>query len=156
MSAAHTHRASATEPRRKATPAQLERAHHQFQVINLIGRLTQDPQVATRSDTTICKLRVAVNRLPGKNGDDRGANYFDIATFGGLALNCGKYLTKGRRVGIAGRLNHNEWKADDGSSRQRVEIIADNVEFLDGPKRDEDSESESTGAEASSEAEIAF
>ena len=76
--------------------------------VNLIGRLTQDPQVATRSDTTICKLRVAVNRLPGKNGEDRGANYFDIATFGGLALNCGKYLTKGRRVGIAGRLNHTE------------------------------------------------
>ena len=117
--------------------------------VNLIGRLTQDPQVATRSDTTICKLRVAVNRLPGKNGEDRGANYFDIATFGGLALNCGKYLTKGRRVGIAGRLNHNEWKADDGSSRQRVEIIADNVEFLDGPKRDEDTDHGPDGAEVS-------
>jgi|SRR5450755_1720526 len=128
----------------------------QFQVINLIGRLTQDPQVATRSDTTICKLRVAVNRLPGKNGEDRGANYFDIATFGGLALNCGKYLTKGRRVGIAGRLNHNEWKADDGNSRQRVEIIADNVEFLDGPKRDEDTDSRPDGTEVSPEAEIAF
>ena len=110
--------------------------------VNLIGRLTQDPAVTPSTDTTRCKMRIAVQRRRGKDGEDKGANYFDVVAFGGQAVNCVKYLRKGRLIALTGHLNHSEWTAEDGSSRQRVEIIADNVMFLDGPKREDAEEQE--------------
>ena len=114
--------------------------------VNLIGRLTQDPTVTPSTDSTRCKMRVAVQRRRGKDGEDKGANYFDVVAFGGQAVNCGKYLRKGRQIALTGHLNHSEWTAEDGSSRQRVEIIADNVMFLDAPKREDDEEQETAVA----------
>ncbi len=125
--------------------------------VNLIGRLTQDPAVTPSADSTRCKMRVAVQRRRGKDGEDKGANYFDVVAFGGQAVNCGKYLRKGRQIALTGHLNHSEWTAEDGSSRQRVEIIADNVMFLDGPKREDDEEPETAvAAGVGAEDDIAF
>ena len=56
----------------------------------LIGRLTQDPATTTNGETTRCKMRLAVQRRRGKDGEDKGANYFDVVAFGGQAVNCGK------------------------------------------------------------------
>lgn len=125
--------------------------------VNLIGRLTRDPAVNPRTDTTRCRMRIAVQRRKGKNGEDKGANYFDVVAFGGQAVNCGKFLSKGRQIAVTGHLNHSEWAAEDGSSRQRVEIIADNVMFLDGPKRDEaDEQDTAVAAGVGTEDDIAF
>lgn len=127
--------------------------------VNLVGRLTQDP-VATTPDggRTRCKIRIAVQRPRGRNGEDKPANYFDVVAWDAQAVNCGKYLRKGRQVALSGRLNHSEWKAEDGTARQRVEIIADNVMFLDGPKQEEAAEGQETAVAAGvgAEDDIAF
>ena len=68
--------------------------------VNLIGRLTQDPAVNPSTDTTRCRMRIAVQRRKGKNGEDKGANYFDVVAFGGQAVNCGKFLSKGRQIAL--------------------------------------------------------
>jgi single-strand DNA-binding protein len=58
-------------------------------------------------------------------------NYFDVSVFGNQAESCAQYLSKGRPVGIDGRLNWREWDATDGSGkRQAVDIIAESVQFL--------------------------
>jgi single-strand DNA-binding protein len=114
--------------------------------VSVVGRLTQDPETTTKNDKTVCRMRIAVQRRRGKDGEDKGANYFDVVAWDGQAVNCGKYLRKGRQIALTGHLNHNEWKAEDGSSRQRVEIIADNVMFLDAPKRDEAEQQETAVA----------
>ncbi len=125
--------------------------------VSVIGRLTQDPAVTPSTDITRCKMRIAVQRRKGKNGEDKGANYFDVVAFGGQAVNCGKYLSKGRQIALTGHLNHSEWTAEDGSSRQRVEIIADNVMFLNAPKRDEvDDQETAVAAGVGTEDDIAF
>jgi single-strand DNA-binding protein len=124
--------------------------------VNLIGRLTQDPETTTKNDKTVCRMRIAVQRRRRRNGDDNGANYFDVVAFDGQGVNCGKYLRKGRQIALTGHLNHNEWRAEDGSSRQRVEIIADNVMFLDGPKSDEADSDEAVPARVGAEGDIAF
>jgi single-stranded DNA-binding protein len=49
--------------------------------VSLIGRLTQDPAVTPSTDTTRCKMRIAVQRGRGKDGEDKGANYFDVVAF---------------------------------------------------------------------------
>jgi len=99
----------------------------------LVGNLTRDPEVRqTPSGTSVCSLRIAVN---SRRRDESGQwtdkpNYFSVSVFGNQAESCAQYLSKGRPVAIDGRLDWREWDAQDGSKRQSVEIIADNVQFL--------------------------
>jgi single-strand DNA-binding protein len=58
------------------------------------------------------------------------AYYFDVTVWGRTAENCAQYLAKGRPVGVQGKLTWREWDAQDGSKRQSVEVVADNVQFL--------------------------
>ena len=100
--------------------------------ITLIGRLTKAPeQQTTSSGTNVTALRLAVNRA----GQD-GVDFVDVTTFGKLADVCNQYLTKGRRVGVNGRLRYSEWTTDNGT-RSKHDVVANAVEFLDGPKTNE-------------------
>ena len=58
-------------------------------------------------------------------------------TFDKLAATCGEYLTKGREVAVVGKLRLNEWTTKDGERRSKIQIVADVVQFLDAPKKDE-------------------
>ena len=101
----------------------------------LVGNLTRDPELRhTPSGTPVCSLRLAVNT---RRKDESGQwtdkpNYFDITVWGNQGENCAQYLSKGRPVGIDGRLEWREWEAQDGTKRQAVEVIADTVQFLGG------------------------
>ena len=109
--------------------------------VNLIGRLTADPELrAGRNDTTIGSLRLAVQR-PRKDGEDQGADYVDVTVFGNQAKVCAQYLAKGRKVAVEGHLHHSEWDGENGR-RQKLEVVARNVEFVDARKPDEDKEPE--------------
>ena len=100
----------------------------------LVGNLTKDPELRhTPSGTAVCKLRLAVNtrqkdQATGEWGDK--PNYFDVTVWGNQGESCAQYLSKGRPVGVDGRLDWREWEAQDGAKRQAVEIIAESVQFL--------------------------
>jgi single-strand DNA-binding protein len=100
----------------------------------LVGNLTRDPELRqTPSGTAVCKLRVAVNTrqkdsATGQWGDK--PNYFDVTVWGAQGESCAQFLAKGRPVAIDGRLDWREWDAQDGTKRQAIEIIAENVQFL--------------------------
>jgi single-strand DNA-binding protein len=100
----------------------------------LVGNLTRDPELRhTPSGTSVCKLRLAVNSrqkdaATGEWGEK--PNYFDVTVWGNQGENCAKFLSKGRPVGVDGRLDWREWEAQDGTKRQAVEVIADTVQFL--------------------------
>ena len=101
--------------------------------VTLVGRLTRDPEVKqTAGGSTITTLRLAVTSR-GKAGDvwEDQPNYFDVVCFGRTAETAGSYLAKGRRVGVDGRLQWREWEAKDGGKRQTVEVVANDVFFLD-------------------------
>jgi single-strand DNA-binding protein len=99
----------------------------------LVGNLTKDPELRhTPSGTAVCQLRIAVN---SRRRDETGQwvdkpNYFDVSIFGNQAESSAQYLSKGRPVGIDGRLDWREWEAQDGSKRQAVQVIAESVQFL--------------------------
>ena len=101
----------------------------------LVGNLTKDPELRTTGGgTSVCKLRIAVNT---RRKDETGQwvdkpNYFDVTVWGNQAESCAQYLSKGRPVGVDGRLDWREWEAQDGTKRQAVEIVADSVQFLGG------------------------
>jgi single-strand DNA-binding protein len=102
--------------------------------VTLVGRLTRDPELRhTGGGDPICSIRLAVSsrsRDEGGNWGDR-SNYFDVTVFGRQAETASTYLAKGRRIGVDGRLSWREWQAQDGSKRQSVEVIANDVFFLD-------------------------
>lgn len=107
--------------------------------VQLIGNLTRDPdQRQLPRGTDVCELRLAVN---GRRRTDEGEweddpNFFDIVTYGGLAVVCGEHLAKGRRVAVTGRLEHREWETDAGR-RSTVEVIASDIDFL-SPRPEEE------------------
>ena len=99
----------------------------------LVGNLTKDPELRhTPSGMAVCNLRLAVNT---RRKDETGQwvdkpNYFDITVWGNQGERCAQYLSKGRPVGIDGRLEWREWETPEGNKRQAVDVVADNVQFL--------------------------
>jgi single-strand DNA-binding protein len=102
--------------------------------VTLVGRLTRDPELRhSGGGDAICSIRLAVSsrsRDEGGNWGDR-SNYFDVTVFGRQAETASTYLAKGRRIGVDGRLSWREWQAQDGTKRQSVEVIANDIFFLD-------------------------
>ena len=102
--------------------------------VTLVGRLTRDPDLRTTAGgQEVANLRLAVTsrgRDESGNWTDK-SNYFDVTIFGKQAETAGQYLSKGRRVGVDGRLSWREWEAQDGTKRQAVEVTANDLFFLD-------------------------
>lgn len=99
--------------------------------IFLIGNLTRDPEMAsTSSGKGVCKFSLAVNRAFANANGERECDFFDIVVWGALGENCGKYLEKGKKVGIVGRLQTRTYQTERGENRKVTEIVADEVEFL--------------------------
>lgn len=104
--------------------------------VTLVGRLTRAPELRrTPAGEAVATLRLAFST---RARDDRGdwgdrSNYIDITLFGVRAELAERHLDKGRRVGIDGRLSWSEWEAADGGRRQAIEVVANDVFFLDAP-----------------------
>jgi single-strand DNA-binding protein len=97
--------------------------------VNLIGRLTRDPElVTTAGGTDICRLRLAVDRVRRD-----GAVFLDVKCFEGQARACAEHLSEGREVAVTGRLELDEWEAEGGGKRSRLYVIGERVKFLRKP-----------------------
>ncbi len=95
------------------------------------GNLTRD--VETRKSPggiMVANIRIGVNgrRKVGDDWVDK-PNFFTVVTFGKQAENDAKYLSKGRRILVEGRLDWSEYEKD-GEKRQAVQIIASRVKYL--------------------------
>jgi single-strand DNA-binding protein len=129
----------------------------------LIGRLTSDPELrALPSGLTVCNLRLACNgSRKGPEGEYiEKPNFFNVSVFGATGETIHRYMSRGRRIAIDGRLNWSEWETPEGGKRQAVEIVAETVQFLDGrgevggPQGSSEEESNTDGAEAAEESEL--
>lgn len=102
--------------------------------ITVIGRLTADPgsrTVACESGArTATTLALAVPPERGRDGDPC---FVDVEVWAAPAEACARYLAKGRRVAVTGRLALDRWTTEDGTRRQAHRIVAASVEFLDHP-----------------------
>ncbi len=97
--------------------------------VSLIGNLTRDPEIRWSNDLAIARFSIAINRVPGRDGQDRGADYPNIVVFGKQAENCEKYLSKGKKVGITGHIQTGSYEKD-GQKIYTTDVIADRIEFL--------------------------
>lgn len=99
----------------------------------LIGRLTRDSELKyTSGGMAVCKFDIAVNkrRKHGEQWVDE-ANFFTIVLWGKLGETINQYLLKGKQIAVEGELHQNRWE-QEGQSRSKVEIMANNVQLLGG------------------------
>lgn len=95
--------------------------------VQLIGRLTADPELKTTSaGINVCSFSLAVSRRFNRDETD----FFPITVWREAAVNCNKYLSKGSQVAVSGAIQIKRYEDNTGAKRTAVDIQADEVEFL--------------------------
>ena len=101
-------------------------------IVAVTGRLAADPELhSTGNGTDVTTLRIAVGRMKRQGEQRADADFVDVVVWGEQAKHAGRYLAKGRRVAIKGRLQQRTWTTPEGANRSRLQVVADQVQFLD-------------------------
>ena len=103
----------------------------------ITGNLVRDPELKSLpSGTSVLTFSVAVNdRKKDSSGEWKDyPNFIDCSMFGTRAEGLSKYLSKGTKVGIDGKLRWSQWEKD-GQKRSKVDVTVDNLELL-SPRND--------------------
>ena len=104
----------------------------------ITGNLTRDPELrSTPKGASVCSFSVAVNRVyKDSNGEQReDVSYIDCSAWGRLGEMISQYAKKGSGVLVSGRLDQRSWEdKNGGGKRSRVEIVAEDFNFLGGPR----------------------
>lgn len=97
----------------------------------LTGHVVRDAVLAyTQAGTPLTDISVAVNRTVKKGNEYVSEpHFFDVAVWGKTAENLAQYLVKGKKIALTGRLAQQKWTAQDGTQRQKVCIVADNIQL---------------------------
>lgn len=130
----------------------------------VMGNLTRDPEMRnTPSGQNVTSFSVATNRSwQDQSGERKDAvEYHNIVAWGKLAELVNEYLKKGRKVLVSGRLQTRSWDAEDGSKRQRTEIVANDINFIGGQSEGgdfspEDSKSTTSGEKPAKKEDVAI
>ena len=103
--------------------------------VNFIGRLTHEPEVKkTGNGLSVCDLRFAIDDTHSK--EDR-SDFINVTVFGNQADVCERYLRKGFLAGVSGRIRSETYTGQDGVKRYPVKVVADRVQFVQWPDRNE-------------------
>lgn len=101
--------------------------------VNISGNLTRDSELrATAGGVQVLRFGVAVNdrrRNPESGEWEDYPNFVECVMFGARAEAVGRYLLKGTKVAIEGKLRYSSWEKD-GQRRSKLEVIVDEVEFM--------------------------
>jgi len=103
----------------------------------LIGNLTKDPELRyTPNGTAVTNLRIAVNRkFKDRSGELKEDTCFiTVTAWDKQAEICNQYLQKGRAVFVEGILQSRSWETGDGQKRSTIDVRAERIQFLGGPK----------------------
>lgn len=120
----------------------------------ILGRLTRDPESRTLpSGQPVVNFGVATNRFyTDQSGNkQKMVDFHNVVAFGKLADICSRYLSKGGLVLIEGRIQNRSWESQDGTKRNRTEIIAEGMQL--GPRSAADSSASPTSRKSTSDSE---
>ena len=111
--------------------------------IIFMGRLCDEPEIryiSGENATCVANFRLAVDkRFKNKNNPDAPtADFFRITAFGKQGEFVEKYLHKGTKIVMSGRIEHNNYMDSNGNKVFRDQIIAENIEFAESKKSAED------------------
>jgi single-strand DNA-binding protein len=98
--------------------------------VAVIGNLATDVELrALAEDRKVATFLLAIDRIGSEEAD-----FVRVSTWNRQAELCEQYLSKGRQVGVEGRLRSSSWEDGEGKRRNSLEIVASRVEFLGGPR----------------------
>lgn len=102
-------------------------------LVLISGRLTKDPEVryTTGTQMAVAVFTLAIDRGKDKNGEDMGADFPRVTVFGKQAENCERYLAKGCRVAVQGKIQTGSYEDKNGQKVFTTDVIAQRVEFID-------------------------
>jgi len=108
----------------------------------IIGRLTRDPELRyTQNGTSVASFSIANNRTYASSGEKKDSvSFFNCVAWGKLGEIIVQYCKKGHRIGLDGRLQQRTWEDKDGSKKNTIEIVAENVHFLESKKSEASSD----------------
>lgn len=99
-----------------------------------MGRLTRDPEISSStSGTTFARFSIAVDRRFKREGEP-DADFFNCTAFGKTAEFVEKYLQKGTKVLVTGRLQNNNYTNKEGQKVYDVRIMVEEMEFAESKK----------------------
>ncbi|MEG1404802.1 MAG: single-stranded DNA-binding protein [Oscillospiraceae bacterium] len=106
--------------------------------INLMGRLTRDPELRyTQSGTAVASFTLAVDRdFASKESGEKQTDFIDIVAWRQTGEFVSKYFTKGSMAVVSGRLQIREWQDKEGGKRRNAEVVAENVYFGESKRRE--------------------
>ena len=111
----------------------------------LVGRLTRDPELKETSNGKIfCKFSIASNKTIWRQdqpAEDK-VGFYECIAWGKTGEIIAKYCQKGKKIGIDGSLDFNQWENAEGKKMSRVEIYVDQFQFLDSKSSDQSSNNE--------------
>lgn len=98
-------------------------------IVCLVGNLGQDPELRfTQNQTAVCNFSVATSEKK-KDGKEE-VTWHNIVTWEKTAENCKKFLSKGKKVAVTGKITTRTWEDKVGVKHYKTEIVAHHVEFL--------------------------
>ncbi|GAB4143400.1 MAG: single-stranded DNA-binding protein [Bacteroidia bacterium] len=105
--------------------------------VQLIGNLGQNPEVFnTEKGHKVARFSIAAQESYTDKNGKRVINtqWFNVVAWEGMAGFAEKFLTKGRQVAIAGKLNNKSWTDKNGNKRNTIEIVATDILMLGSPR----------------------
>lgn len=99
-----------------------------------IGRLTKDPAISYISETQMCVAKFIVAIDDGW-GEKKRTDFIPVTVFGKKAESCERFLTKGKLVGIEGKIQTGSYINKEGQKVYTTDIVASKVEFLEWDKK---------------------
>ncbi len=98
--------------------------------VELLGRVGIDPEMKyTQGGTAVTRLRLATDRY--RKNAEADTDWHTVVVWGKQGEAVNRYVEKGQRIYVAGRLVQNSWEGDDGQRRHSTEVHASEVVFLD-------------------------
>ena len=117
--------------------------------INLIGRVTKDPELRkTNSDVSFATFTLAVDNVAKEADGTRGTCFLDCRIYREAAENLAKFVRKGNKVAISGSINQRNFVRQDGTKGKAYEIIVDAVEYLTPKSEEQLEDDEDCGLDA--------
>lgn len=112
----------------------------------LIGRLTRDPEMkytTGQNQMAVTNFTLAIDR-PVRQGQEKKTDFIRVTVFGRMAENCDRYLAKGRRAAVQGRIQTGSYTNKNGQTVYTTDVVAGNVEFLEYGQNGNSSQSQSS------------
>ncbi len=107
-----------------------------FNLVVLTGRLTVDPELKkTPSDVSVTNFSIAVQRAY-KSGEEAVTDFINIVAWRSTAEFICRYFKKGKMIGVEGSIQTRKWVDNDGNNRTAFEVVANNVQFVESKKED--------------------